>query len=192
MTLFWRKGYHATSLKDLEAALHMKPGSIYAAFHSKQALYLATLDRYMQINQARLSRLVVETGSPLTALAQFLRGFVEESAEARGAYACMVVKALLEATEDDAAIAKAARACLDSMAEGLAAVFQAALDAGELPENADVALLGRRFQMNLTALRIEAQRSGPSEQLTKLADDMSREVESLRVPDAALQSRVTG
>lgn len=192
MTLFWRKGYHATSLKDLEAALHMKPGSIYAAFHSKQALYLATLDRYMQINQARLSRLVVETGSPLTALAQFLRGFVEESPEARGAYVCMVVKALLEATEDDAAIAKAARACLDSMAEGLAAVFQAARDAGELPENADVALLGRRFQMNLTALRIEAQRSGPSEQLTKLADDMSREVESLRVPDAALQSRVTG
>ena len=34
MSLFWERGYHATSLKDLEAALSMKPGSIYAAFKS--------------------------------------------------------------------------------------------------------------------------------------------------------------
>ncbi|MDX1730552.1 MAG: helix-turn-helix domain-containing protein, partial [Aurantimonas coralicida] len=34
LRLFWAKGYHATSLKDLEAALTMKPGSIYAAFQS--------------------------------------------------------------------------------------------------------------------------------------------------------------
>ena len=37
--LFWRKGYHTTSLKDLEAALNMRPGSIYAAFGSKEALF---------------------------------------------------------------------------------------------------------------------------------------------------------
>ena len=28
MDLFWEKGFHATSLKDLETALEMKPGSI--------------------------------------------------------------------------------------------------------------------------------------------------------------------
>lgn len=39
MALFWDKGFHATSLKDLEAALAMKPGSIYAAFVSKENLY---------------------------------------------------------------------------------------------------------------------------------------------------------
>ncbi|NBB84288.1 MAG: TetR family transcriptional regulator, partial [Alphaproteobacteria bacterium] len=31
MALFWAKGYHATSLRDLEAALDLRPGSIYAA-----------------------------------------------------------------------------------------------------------------------------------------------------------------
>ncbi|MGB2139878.1 MAG: helix-turn-helix domain-containing protein, partial [Psychrobacter sp.] len=33
--LFWHKGFHATSLKDIEQALDMRPGSIYAAFGNK-------------------------------------------------------------------------------------------------------------------------------------------------------------
>ena len=33
--LFWERGYHACSLKQLETALDMRPGSIYAAFGSK-------------------------------------------------------------------------------------------------------------------------------------------------------------
>ena len=46
MHLFWRQGYQGTSLKDLENALSMRPGSIYAAFHSKEALYRECLARY--------------------------------------------------------------------------------------------------------------------------------------------------
>ena len=46
MELFWARGYHTTSLKDLERALDMRPGSIYAAFGSKEALFRAALDRY--------------------------------------------------------------------------------------------------------------------------------------------------
>ncbi|WP_250162665.1 TetR family transcriptional regulator [Psychrobacter sp. WY6] len=29
LQLFWQKGFHATSLKDIEEALDMRPGSIY-------------------------------------------------------------------------------------------------------------------------------------------------------------------
>ena len=50
--LFWAKGYHATSLKDLENALNMRPGSIYAAFKSKQALFLAAMERYFEKMQS--------------------------------------------------------------------------------------------------------------------------------------------
>jgi len=45
LSVFWRKGYHATSLKDLETNLDMKPGSIYAAFESKENRYLLALER---------------------------------------------------------------------------------------------------------------------------------------------------
>ena len=46
VTLFWEKGFHATSLKDIEHALDMRPGSIYAAFGNKESLYSQALDLY--------------------------------------------------------------------------------------------------------------------------------------------------
>ncbi|MGU0800458.1 helix-turn-helix domain-containing protein, partial [Pseudomonas aeruginosa] len=33
--LFWERGYHATSMKHIEQALDMRPGSLYATFGSK-------------------------------------------------------------------------------------------------------------------------------------------------------------
>ena len=39
LQLFWQKGFHATSLKDIEQALDMRPGSIYAAFGNKEGLF---------------------------------------------------------------------------------------------------------------------------------------------------------
>lgn len=181
MNLFWRKGYHATSLKDLEFALNMKPGSIYAAFHSKEALFLASLERYMQVNQVRLGELLAGTGSPLAALAEFLRSFVYPANEARGPQVCMIVKSMLEATDADKAIAEAARTYLDNMTGEIIALFRAAQDSGELPGDADAVLLGRRYLLNLTALRIEAQWTRCGAELKQLAESMAQEVEALAI-----------
>ena len=38
--LFWEKGFHATSTRDLQDAINMRPGSIYAAFGSKEGFIL--------------------------------------------------------------------------------------------------------------------------------------------------------
>ncbi|WP_017929851.1 TetR/AcrR family transcriptional regulator [Limimaricola hongkongensis] len=180
--LFWRKGYHATSLKDLEAALRMKPGSIYAAFKSKEDLYLATLERYFGRQRAQIAALRAETGSPLSALAEFLRG-VGRPADGDGAaarQACMLIKTLLDVTEDEARIGARARFYLDEMQSEITAVFAAARAAGEVPPDADPARLARRYQADITGLRIEAHRGGTPQTLAALAEDMARDVEALR------------
>lgn len=46
MELFWRQGYEGTSLADLTAALGITRPSLYAAFGSKEALFLQALDLY--------------------------------------------------------------------------------------------------------------------------------------------------
>jgi len=46
--LFWQKGFHATSLKDIEQVLDMRPGSIYAAFGNKNGLFQEALEHYAQ------------------------------------------------------------------------------------------------------------------------------------------------
>lgn len=46
MTLFWRKGYAQTSLKNLLEAMHILNGSFYNTFKSKKQIFLNALDCY--------------------------------------------------------------------------------------------------------------------------------------------------
>ena len=45
MLAFWRKGFAATSMNDLCDAMGVRSPSLYAAFGSKEALYLEEIGR---------------------------------------------------------------------------------------------------------------------------------------------------
>lgn len=53
MHLFWRKGYSATSISDLTAAMGIGSPSLYAAFGSKEALYAEALEHYGRMHEAK-------------------------------------------------------------------------------------------------------------------------------------------
>lgn len=44
--LFWEKGFHATSMRNIQQAMDMRPGSIYASFGSKEGLFQESLQHY--------------------------------------------------------------------------------------------------------------------------------------------------
>ena len=46
MRLFWSRGYEATSLSELVAAMGITPPSLYSAFGDKKRLFLEAVDRY--------------------------------------------------------------------------------------------------------------------------------------------------
>lgn len=181
MALFWRKGYHATSLRDLEAALKMKPGSIYAAFDSKENLYLLALGRYFQRSRDAFRAALARAESPLAALAAHLRAYADLPPEDAARQACMLTRTLVDTRATDPAIARAAQEHLDEMAAEFTRAFAAARDRGEIAPDSDPARLARRFQAYVTALRVELHRGAPDRVIRDLAEDMAREIEALRV-----------
>lgn len=48
LELFWSRGFHACSLKQLEDVTQMHPGSLYYHFQNKEKLYLTVLEHYLQ------------------------------------------------------------------------------------------------------------------------------------------------
>jgi TetR/AcrR family transcriptional repressor of nem operon len=48
MLLFWKKGYEATGLSELEQATGLGRQSLYGAFGDKRALFLRIVERYFE------------------------------------------------------------------------------------------------------------------------------------------------
>jgi AcrR family transcriptional regulator len=71
--LFWRKGYSATSIADLCAAMEIASPSLYAAFGSKEALYAEAIGHYVKNYDAPIwGRLDAEGQSVRTAIEEWL------------------------------------------------------------------------------------------------------------------------
>lgn len=135
LALFWRKGYQATSLADLLAAMDISRSSFYAAFGDKRSLFVECLDlfsaRTIELLQYARARM-----PPVDALQNFFeRNFIGTggAASARGHWGCMLVNTVLEmAGVDDDLCARASRHLGD-----MQRVFQDCLqDAGAEPTRA--------------------------------------------------------
>lgn len=174
LELFWRKGFHATSLKDLEQALSMKPGSIYAAFASKEALFREVLRRYFETEQRNLQALGESESSPFAMLLEHLH---RTGTQAGCGRACMLVKTVLELSGDEGTPGSEARAYLDALRSEFLRLFEAAQNQGEI--RGDPARLARLYQSKLIALKIEAQRGLGSSDRAALANDMAAEITTI-------------
>lgn len=183
--LFWEKGFVGTSLKDLENVLGMKPGSIYAAFTSKEALYLTALERYFSQSNAALHAVKDTDASLLTALSELFLRIGQNAPDDPLSRPCMVIKTLLERSSVSEEVAQRSRDYLDRMTEEIRSVFDLAQARGELRPDADTGQIARRYLANMTALRLEAHMSNQPDALMQLAQDMADDMERYRAPSEA-------
>ncbi len=153
--IFWRQGWAGTSLKDLERELKLKPGSFYAAFGSKDALYALALERYAQEGVARMTALAEELG-PKAALQAQPRLVVE--AAGLPAKACMLAKTYAELQAKDHELAEKAGAHMAEMKACFSTLFRRAQQAGEIGPEHDPERLATRYQSDLLGLRLSAER----------------------------------
>lgn len=178
--LFWQKGFHATSLKDIEQALDMRPGSIYAAFGNKDGLFQEALDHYANASLTELERIFASHESPLLGLAAYMRqlgGICDQKIPSR---ACMLVKSLLELGAREQSALDKVEKLLAGMETRFTKCFVEAQRLGELDSDLDATRLGRRLQAEVMGLRAFAQRDVDSAAVQALAEDMALSIENMR------------
>jgi AcrR family transcriptional regulator len=78
MALFWRQGYEGTSLTDLTRELGLTRPSLYAAFGSKEGLFLKALDLYEARAGYRQAALAAPTAR------SYARALLEGAADLHG------------------------------------------------------------------------------------------------------------
>lgn len=161
LALFWRKGYQATSLADLLAAMAISRSSFYAAFTDKRSLFIECLDLFSERTRDMLQRDSVDA-QPVDALQRLFEGSFagpHGAGAARGHWGCMLVNTVLEmAGVDDALAAHAS----DHLGD-LQRFFQARLEvAGAGPDQA--AELAAMLLLLMQGVRVASRRRLPEAQ----------------------------
>ncbi len=146
MRAFWAKGYEATSLADLMDATGLHKGSLYQAFGDKHALFIQSLNRYLEGMRHEKTRLLREAPTPLEGVQAVVHGMLDRADDDCACpKGCMAINALVELAPHDSAVqeimANHIRVMRSSMEQTVAAAQAQGQMSGNLSPEVVTALL---------------------------------------------------
>ena len=138
MSVFWSKGFTATSTSDLVEAMQIGRQSMYDSFGDKRALYLEALAQYQQQSvTAHIGRL--RSGkTALAGIEAMLAGLAppDKSLRHKG---CMGVCAIAEFGRDDPDVVKLREKSGAVLVRALTEAVTLAKQQGDIPPQVDIA-----------------------------------------------------
>jgi len=168
--LFWRKGYEATSIADLTEAMGIGSPSLYAAFGSKEGLYVEALRHYGE----NYDGLVWDGFRAAATARDAVRAYLRDSAAAlTGSLAdnplgCMVTLSAA-GSEGPSVLGDLMRSARSVTLERLEARLRDAVATGELAATLDIHALARFVQTVQSGMSILARDGASRAELEEVA-----------------------
>jgi AcrR family transcriptional regulator len=169
MLLFWRKGFAAASMNDLCDAMGIRSPSLYAAFGSKEALYLEAVEHYVQTIGPPVWDKLAEGTTARAGVENLLLAGTETLPESGAMPAgCM---AMLAGVSDEwpAAITDVvSKVRLEVLGE-LRSRLKTGVAEGELPASTDIDGLSRFYLSVFQGMAIQARDGATAAELRSIA-----------------------
>jgi AcrR family transcriptional regulator len=160
MLLFWERGYEATSISDLTAAMGINSPSLYAAFGSKEALFRESIELYGRTEGSSTRRAVLEEPTARDAVEAMLRGNADMFTDPAHPAGCLVVQ-----SAGNGDISDFLTACRRSDHDVVRERIDRAVAEGELPEGTDTDAVARFYTTVLYGLAVHARDGADRTQL---------------------------
>jgi TetR/AcrR family transcriptional repressor of nem operon len=133
--LFWRRGYHATSVRDLGDELKLTPSSLYRTFKDKHTLFLRALDHYRATESVQAERLLGADSRPIRHVLRDWMLWLVTCVPGRG---CFVVNTATELGTTDDQVSRRTEAAFEVTQQALRSLLLQGRRKGELPTDLDV------------------------------------------------------
>ena len=155
MQVFWVKGYEATSLDDLLAAMKIGRQSLYDTFGDKRALFMEALGRYRELTDAYLRGCLADAPTVKAAFQRLFMQVVDEP-EAHQRRGCLLINSAVELAPHDPETAQIVVAHQRATERLFRRGLELAQERGELPADRDVRALARYLVSAIQGLRVMA------------------------------------
>ena len=174
LRLFWSRGYEATSISDLTAAMGITPPSLYGAFGDKKQLFLEAVDRY----QAKAGRFafaaLTEEPTAERSIRRLMLDTVDFFTSEDNPKGCLVVLGATNCATGSIDMFEALAGRRRLSAGAVMARIAAGQAAGELAEGADAEALADLVTGSLYGLAIKARDGEPRDRLKAGVEQLMR------------------
>ncbi|MGK9119766.1 TetR/AcrR family transcriptional regulator [Olivibacter jilunii] len=99
MEVFWKKGYAATSMRDLTDAMQINSSSLYNTIGDKHRLFVRCIKHYIKMRIDAVEQRYISFASPIQALESFIKDAADIITTEPNS--CLCVKATFEIEGDD-------------------------------------------------------------------------------------------
>jgi TetR/AcrR family transcriptional repressor of nem operon len=166
---FWRRGYAATSVRDLATEMGMGCTSLYNAFGNKRAVFVRALERYLDGSMRERIRRFETTRPPKQAIQGFIQEIIRRSLADGDCRGCLLVNSAMEVAPHDRRLR---RAIADRLGE-LEAFFRRSVVAaqrnGTVPSERNAVELARLLLGVVLGIRVLARTNADGALLRGLA-----------------------
>jgi TetR/AcrR family transcriptional repressor of nem operon len=160
MSAFWEEGYCQTSMARLVEITDLNPGSIYAAFKSKEGLFSSTIELYGQRSLEHLQQSLDQAATPLQGVKQFIQEMAVEIVNDRKKRGCFLVNTALEVSPHNANIRRKVNQQLGAIESMILDALQSAQNSGELSKQYTPSELAQHIMVIIWGLRVAGQTTG--------------------------------
>lgn len=140
-------------MQQLIEATRLKPGSLYGAFSSKEALFHAALDHYGKTSVENVRTVLHSQDSPVKSICAWINQIASE-VSGKKSHGCLLVNTAIELSGRNPDIQIRVNDYLDQIRKLLAARLIQAKDAGEISSDKDPEMLAAFILCTIWGLRV--------------------------------------
>jgi TetR/AcrR family transcriptional repressor of nem operon len=141
-------------MATLTETTDLKPGSIYAAFKSKEGLFLAALDHYGERSVEQIREVLSAADTSLAGVRAFLYGLAASTTDTQATRSCFLLNTILEVARHNTRVCARVNHHLDAVEVLFLRSFEDAQVRGELTADADPRALAAFIMASIWGLRI--------------------------------------
>jgi TetR/AcrR family transcriptional repressor of nem operon len=167
MDQFWRRGYEATSVRDLAGAMSINGASLYNAFGDKRSLFRRCLDAYVDTYARRRIAELDASDDPSSGIRAFFDDLVQASlSDRRG---CLLVNSAMEVAPWDAEFGALIEESLREIEDGFYRALKRISGSRPRRRSGNERPTARLMLSAVMALRVLARAGGQEERLHSIA-----------------------
>ncbi|HZH51455.1 MAG TPA: TetR/AcrR family transcriptional regulator [Microvirga sp.] len=165
MEVFWQQGFEGSSMSDLTTAMGINSPSLYAAFGSKEALYLEAVRHFSETAAAGTFRALMEAPTLREGLAAMLHASISCSTQEGRPQGCMIALGATHCAPENERVRLELKEMRRILRDTLRLKFETAVADGLLPPDLDPGSLATYFATLVHGISIQARDGATREEL---------------------------